>query len=1013
MSEEILKALMQLFALIAKQDEGVGSESDERQFVIRFLSSQLNQEAVNEYIELFDNYAGLNDKHLEEKKLTSVHDSVKIIGICKKINKTLNQEQKIVALVRLYEMVNTQGEFTTQRMSIIQTVARVFKLSQEEINDIQKFIVQDNPRELDISSNFLIIDDREHSFEKAKLIQTEDLKGCIVILHIRSVELYFLKYTGSEELYYNGLGLNNKYIYLFANGSTVKLPKGKPIYYSDITSRFLDDFAESKISYHCEDINYTFPNGNVGLNNISFSENHGKLLGIMGVSGAGKTTLLNVLCGIEEPTGGRVLINGTDLHEEPEKIEGVIGLVPQDDLLIEDLTVFENLYYNAKLCFKDKAEQDILELIDRTLNNLGLLEYKDLKVGSPIKKVISGGQRKRLNIALELIREPSILFVDEPTTGLSSGDSENVMDLLRELSLKGKLVFIVIHQPSSEIYKMFDNIMLMDVGGRMIYYGNPVEAVMYFKKMDAQINSDVGECPTCGNVNPELIFNIIEARVVDEFGKYTGKRKVSPEKWEEYFHRNISIEEKKKEEESMPKALKIPGWVKQLRVYTARDFFSKISNKQYIILNLLIAPLLGFILAFIVRYIEDPLSSVYIFRENENIARFIFMAIIVALFLGLIESAEEIYRDQKLLKREKFLNLSRSSYLVSKILILLLLSSIQSFVFVIIANNILEIRGMLFYYWFALFTIAAFANMLGLNISNSFNSVVTIYIMIPLVIIPMMILSGAIFDFDKLNRKISGVGQVPIIAELIPTKWTYEALIVNQYKNNTFKKQFYDVEKEISNSDYKRVYYLPELRKHLEKCKQEYKEKDTLIQSRYNFTLLKNEYNKEIHSTPLIDCQVLEGDSSPEDFNLIKAENIGQYFKSLNKFYGEIFQKYNNHKQKMISYWMKKDSEYFTLIRNQYHNDNIADIVKQVFNHNKIIEYEGHLYRKVDPVFFEPIPKHALDFRSHFYAPKKHIAGVYIDTYWFNMIIVWLFTIIMYVSLYYGWFKKLINIRET
>ena len=1011
MSKEILKALMQLFALIAKQDEGIGKDSGERRFVINFLNSQLNQEAVNEYIELFDNYAGLDDDSQEGQKLTSVHDSVKIIGICKKINKTLNQEQKVIVLVRLYEMVNAHGEFTAQRMSIIHTVAKVFKLSQEEINDIREFIVGEEAKDMDISSNFLIIDDKEHPFEHAKLIHTEEVNGCIVILHVKSVELYFLKYTGSEELYYNGLGLNNQNIYLFASGSTVKLPKGKPIYYSDITTHFLEDVTESKISYHCEHVTYTFANGYVGLNDISFSENHGKLLGIMGVSGAGKTTLLNILCGMERPTKGRVLINGTDLHEEQEKTEGVIGLVPQDDLLIEELTVFENLYYNAKLCFKDKSEQDILELIDKTLDSLGLLEYKGLKVGSPIKKVISGGQRKRLNIALELIREPSILFVDEPTTGLSSRDSENVMDLLRELSLKGKLIFVVIHQPSSEIYKMFDNMMLLDVGGRMIYYGNPIEAVMYFKKMDAQINSDAGECPTCGNVNSELIFNIVEARVVDEFGKYTGKRKISPQKWEDYFHENIPLDEKKKESQNMPRALKIPGWVKQLRVYSARDFLSKISNRQYIILNLLEAPVLAFILAFIVRYIEDPSSSIYIFRENANIARFIFMALIVALFLGLTESAEEIFRDQKLLKREKFLNLSRSSYLVSKISILLLLSAVQAFTFVIIANSILEIQGMLFYYWFALFTTAAFANLLGLNISDSFNSVVTIYIMIPLVMIPMMILSGAMFDFDKLNRNISSVGRVPVIAELMPTKWTYEALMVNQYKNNVFERQFYEVEKKINNSDYKRVYYLPELRKHLEQCKKEYETHDTLTETRYSFGLLHNEYAKERCITPFIDCPALEN-GSPDDFNLTRAANINRYIDLLDKFYSEVFSKYNKRKQKMISYWMKKDSEHFTRIKNQYHNDNIADIVKQVLEDNKIVEYKGHLYRKVNPVFFDPVPRHALDFRSHFYAPRKHIAGLYIDTYWFNMMMVWLFTVLMYVSLYYGWLKKLMNLPE-
>src|SRR6056297_47370 len=258
----------------------------------------------------------------------------------------------------------------------------------------------------------------------------------------------------------------------------------------------------------------------------------------------------------------------------------------QDDLLISELTVYQNLYFNAKLCFKDKTQEDLDQLVEKTLKNLGLFERKDLKVGSPLNKTISGGQRKRLNIALELIREPSILFVDEPTSGLSSRDSENVMDLLRELALKGKLIFVVIHQPSSDIYKMFDKMLILDTGGYQIYYGNPVEAITYFKKLDNQINSDVGECPTCGNVNPELIFNIIDAKVVDEFGRYTQNRKVTPDEWEKRYKENVKTDEVEVVNEKPRKSLNIPSWIKQTTIYTIRDFLSKISNKQYIILNL-------------------------------------------------------------------------------------------------------------------------------------------------------------------------------------------------------------------------------------------------------------------------------------------------------------------------------------------------------------------------------------------------------------------------------------------
>src|SRR6056297_1733002 len=588
MSEEILKALMQLFAIIAKQDEGV--ESNEREFVKNFLTQQINDEVVPEYLALFDEKAGLTGEKAERSenekvKLTSVKDSVRILGLCKKINKTLTQKQKVIVLVRLFELVNADREFSEQRMAIINTVAEVFKLTKEEFLSIESFVINNDIAELDYSSN-LIINDQKGQCKNAKHVKVEALDGNIFILQVKSVDLYFLRYNGNEDIFLNGLPVNNKRIYLFANGGTIKLPKGKPIYYSDIVAHYLADSTSLKISYQAKNIDYVFPSGDVGLRNINFSEDQGTIIGLMGASGAGKTTLLNVLAGLNKPTSGQILINGLDLHAEKEKLEGVIGYIPQDDLLIEELTVFQNLYYNAKLCFNNKSEEEIVELVNKTLNNLGLYDRRDLKVGTPLNKMISGGQRKRLNIALELIREPSILFVDEPTSGLSSRDSENVMDLLRELTLKGKLIFVVIHQPSSDIYKMFDNMMILDTGGYMIYYGNPVEGVMYFKRLDAQINSDVGECPTCGNVNPELIFNIIEAKVVDEYGQYTDKRKISPPRWEEHFNENIKLKDVPSESEAPPKSLNIPSWIKQTTIYTIRDFLSKISNKQYIILNL-------------------------------------------------------------------------------------------------------------------------------------------------------------------------------------------------------------------------------------------------------------------------------------------------------------------------------------------------------------------------------------------------------------------------------------------
>jgi ABC-type multidrug transport system ATPase subunit len=1132
MSEEILNALVQLFAIIAKQDEGV--DEKEVQYVENFLTQQLGDETVASYLTSFKIKAGLEEegskKESEEPeegkkkkpKLTSVKDSVRILGLCKKINRTLNQKQKVVVLVRLFELVNTSRKFTDQRMAIINTVAEVFNISKEEFNSIETFVVQNDFLALD-NPALLIINDKHLECVHCKKINSETLDGSLIILRIQSSELYFLRYTGTQDVFLNGLGVYNNRIYLFATGSTIKLPKGKPIYYSDIVANFLSDKTFTKLSFDVRNVEYKFQSGAIGLRDINFSEQHGKLVGIMGASGAGKTTLLNLLSGMHEPTRGEVLINGINLHTEREKIEGVIGYIPQDDLLIEELTVFQNLYYNAKLCFKDKSEQEITSLVDTTLSNLGLYERKDLKVGNTFNKLISGGQRKRLNIALELIREPSILFVDEPTSGLSSRDSENVMDLLNELTLKGKLIFVVIHQPSSDVYKMFDKMIILDTGGYMAYYGNPVESIVYFKTIDGQINSEVGECPNCGNVTPEIIFNILEAKVVDEFGQYTPNRKISPTKWEEYYYSNVKIERVETVKEDPPKNLNIPKWIKQFKIYTVRDLLTKISNTQYIILNMGEAPLLGFILSFIVRYIADPSSSKYILYDNENIPPYIFMSIVVALFLGLTVSAEEIFRDRKILKREKFLNLSRSSYLVSKILILTVISAIQSILFVLVGNTILGIWGMYFQYWLALFSIFVFANMMGLNISATFNSAVTIYILIPLLMIPQMALGGAMFSFDKLNRKIGSVDKVPVIAEFMASRWAYEGLMVYQFKSNEFnqigtsEENMFDINKRLSQADFKMVHYLPALTDNLNEAyfalidqedieydkdslqdviedrlwvvrselirdlKRIYDYKINLIndltsENIKNFTVeqvdaiiksnsflgkeligeeediisLKDlkksfldaytswteltENDKELSDTEateldkkfevvitnLINLHDAAFNQINQDLERLTLENFDEdvfdetveYLDEYELHYSTIFQEADSKIEKIKNYLNEKAPGEYIYKRDRYHNEHLEDIVTKVYEKHKILRYKEKLVQQIDPIYMDPDNSTFIGFRSHFYAPQKYFLGQHFDTFWFNIIVIWIMSILLYFPLYYEHLKKILDFTE-
>jgi ABC-type multidrug transport system ATPase subunit len=1029
MSEEILKALMELFALIVKQDAGM--LLNEREYVSDFLTKQISKEAVNEYLALFDQHAGpvIQSSARSETSAPSVKDSVKILGICKKINRTLNQEQKVVVLMRLYELVNADRQFTPQRMNIINTVAEVFRISQDEFAATEQFVKNNRPGHL-VNPAIIVLKPGDEKCELCKKMHTGYQDTTIIVLRIQSVDLYFIKYYSGDQLYLNGLPIFSGQVYTFAKGGSVKSQQGHPIYYSDISSSFLSEVNIHRISFTVENLTYRFREGHTAVNNVSFSVDEGKLVGILGASGAGKTTMLNIISGVQKPTSGTIKINGLDINNDAEAIEGVLGYVPQDDLLIEDLTVFENLYYAACQCFGTKTKPEIVEVVNQTLSNLDLSEKRDLKVGSSLNKVISGGQRKRLNIALELIREPSVLFLDEPTSGLSSRDSENLMDLLRDLTLKGKLVITVIHQPSSEIFKMFDKIIVLDEGGYMTYFGNPVESVIYFKTLDAQINSSIGECPSCGNVNPETILNIIDTQVVDEFGRYTEKRKVNPSEWASIFRNKYPFAPLPDVNEPPHKNIDRPSLYRQFIIYISRDFRSKIANRQYLLLTLLEAPALGFILSFIIRYIPDPNSSKYVFFDNENIPIYIFMSLIVALFIGLTISAEEIFRDRKILKRERFLSLSRHSYLFSKVILLVCISAIQVLLFLIIANPILEIKGLFMKYFLALFATAFCANMLGLNISASFNSAITIYIVIPLVIIPMMVLSGAMFPFDKLNRKIGSVDKVPLIAELMPTRWTYEALMVSQFKDNKYNRfsetpsanTIYNIKKSQSIAEYYSVKLIPVLLDTLERADLNYlkngpgksdpvKSQENPIGKKADLVLLKNEISKLIVTFPELSYFTDIDKLTPEGYDTEVSKKTHSYLasagsafdKSLSRTLEEWNDLYNRNESEIVK------------LNNLYNNEKLEEIVTKYWEKEKtkILEYKNNFVQNYHSVYLDPQKKGLLNFRTHFFAPSKYVFGILADTFTFNISLVLLSTVLLYVILYYELLGKAVSFFEN
>lgn len=1013
MSERILRALMQMFAIIAKVD---GISNTGRSIVESFLKQQLNKEQVEKYLHIFDEYIEAQQASTKKKdgsaKRTSLN-SVKVLKICTQINQELEQPQKVIVLIRLLEFIYSSDEISEQENEFVVTVADTFNISIDEFNQLRAF-VEDTAEKIPNTPHILVINNKENGYDNAcKHIYCDALTSDIRVIQIDSVGMYALRIYGNVELQLNGQGISKGRVHILTPGSSLRSSKLKPIYYSDIIGRFLEDSSKARISFEAKNIDYKFKGGKLGLRNINIREESGKLIGIMGGSGAGKSTLLNVLNGVEVPCSGQVLINGKDIHKDPKAVAGVIGHVTQDDLLIEELTVYQNLFYNAKLCFGNLNDDEIAKKCHSLLADLGLTETKDLKVGSPLEKTISGGQRKRLNIGLELIREPSVLYVDEPTSGLSSRDSENIMDLLKELSLKGKLIFVVIHQPSSDIFKMFDKLQILDVGGYPIYYGNPVDAVSYFKKLVEHVNAEESECWNCGNVNPELIFNIIESKVLDEYGNLTHIRKNSPAEWNKSYVEKIeSTIGDIKHQDKIPEAIfKIPNAFKQFKVFIIRDVLSKLTNTQYLLINFLEAPVLALVLAFLIRFYNTDADNKkgYIFRENENLPAYLFMSVVVALFIGLTVSAEEIIRDRKIRKRESFLNLSKASYLWSKITIMFALSAIQTFCFVIVGNSVLGVHGMLTDYWMVLFTTSCFANMLGLNISSAFNSAVTIYILIPFIIIPQLLLAGVVVKFDKLNPVMAEQGGVPLVGEAMASRWAYEALAVNQFKANKYEKNFYAFDKVISIAGYKKVYWIPKIEKIMTKIGTDLKEVSKKTETEAGFELIKNEFLKE---QIILKNKYKFGNINKlnaKDYTPEVALSLKDFLAKINEHYINRENKYRAERDQLVQS-MTKDSvskANYMALEDDYTND----ILEQtMLNSNDLgercLEKDGKLIQRIDPIYLDPIDSNIG--RAHFLAPTKRFMGHLYPTYWFNLSVIWLMSISLMVMLYFDVFKRVL-----
>jgi len=282
----------------------------------------------------------------------------------------------------------------------------------------------------------------------------------------------------------------------------------------------------------------------------------------------------------------------------------------------------------------------------------------------------------------------------------------------------------------------------------------------------------------------------------------------------------------------------------------------------------------------------------------------------------------------------------------------------------------------------------------------------------------MMILSGAMFPFDKLNRTVGSVDKVPFIAEIMPTKWSYEALMVHQYKDNGYEQAkigpnmvLYDIEKAESAADYMQVYFIPRLQEKVAEMQSDFENKGKLAESASNIALIVNEITDQLKRVPAVKIDDIAKLNSGT-FSLEWANSLNLYLDNLKKFYTKEFNKANKQKENVIGFWMSKDGKRYKQTRDDYYNESVSDYVRKTLEKNKILEYRNHLVQQYDPIYQDPRLGGYFNFRAHLFAPQKHFMGHYFDTFWFNMSIIWLFTLILYITLYFELLRKLLNLPE-
>jgi ABC transport system ATP-binding/permease protein len=930
--------------------------------------------------------------------------------LCREINTMLRYNEKVYLLLMVQDCLLALHERSGSEL--LNHIFNGIGIESSLIARLREFLEQDDPATVDGKEYLLLApvnssqdetlegrwieSNAPRPKENYSIIEAEGITSHILVMFVDQIKSYVVRCMAKSEPLFDQDNQLHCRFRLLEPGHELSL-KGIPILtYSDLKSRFLQLQEKRKLTMVADQVQYLSTQMTKEVNTFTTTETTGQLIGIVGNEGVGKSTLLKLLAGKLKPDSGSISINGYDLWKNKYLLKGTIGYVPEEDLLYEELTVSDNLGLTARLYYSSLSRKELDARVNSVLSKLDLLELKHVVVGNVLSKHIQPGQRRMINIALELLREPQILLVDNALSGLGMADASKVIKILHDYSFAGNLVITTISQSDSKTFLFFDKIWILDEGGRAVYNGPVKNAPVYLSKHLQLAYQETRD------VDPSQLLDMVNYKLPDREDN-VWKRVKEPKEWHDLYLREQVLKSNGKIPKSLLPArmLKIPNLEVQLLIFSIRNFKCKFSRVGDILQALVTGPAVALLISLAFRI---KVGGEYLFSMNDNIPLYQFLSVVVAIFLGLVLSAGEILKEKNMLEKEEYLEFSRFSYINSKILYLFPVIALQTFLYVWTGSIILGIRDMFWPYWLVLFSSACFGILLGLSFSSGVkNSDILYKRILPFVITLQLLLGGGIIPYNRLNL---GNGRyTPVLADLMISRWGYEALAVRQYKNNRYQKLVYDTDKKLSQASYYSLYVIPKLQESLALC-QKNGNKDSL---EHYTGLLRNEMLKINDLTDVFPFEYLS-DLPNIKGNEILSQETSDYLTYLSlHFYKEYESLVQKRSRLLDSLNHAMGRDVLASIRENNYNEALENTVT---NKNFAVPYTlvgKEMIRNTDNIFQEPSSNLG---RACLFCPVKQLNGQKTDTLWFNLSVMWLFTSACYLLVLFDAAALFLKIRH-